>query len=240
MANGCPVFATKVGGTTEVIQDGKNGILLTPMRPDAWVEPLLSVKDTPLMLRMRQAAHDTAQKMFPASHHASQFLNFYEKAINAYHSRLHAVSKKPPVVKQEKTGRGVSVNDGMKVLILGDWEWPIGVDGVLRVIGKIMETAPHSLACRVLGCGSQKDELQYLCNFSNILRDVKFIEVNRNESELQRKLQEEWGDCILTCRRYGEVTLSQSTNQQTFTSLEELERALQSYVTPPLSEVLSP
>jgi len=67
MANGCPVFATKVGGTTEVIQDGKSGVLLTPMKPETWLEPLKLVRDTSLMMRIRQAAHDTARKLFSSS-----------------------------------------------------------------------------------------------------------------------------------------------------------------------------
>ncbi|GAI31411.1 unnamed protein product [marine sediment metagenome] len=41
MACGVPVVATKVGGTPEVVKDGKNGFLLEPGRPKLIAENLV-------------------------------------------------------------------------------------------------------------------------------------------------------------------------------------------------------
>ena len=119
MANGCPVFATKVGGTTEVIQDGKNGVLLTPMKPETWLEPLMLVSDTSLMMRIRQAAHDTARKVFSSSNHANQFVTFYNKALTTSQSRLHSVSRKNRVTYQDGGRKGVLTEEVRKILVLG-------------------------------------------------------------------------------------------------------------------------
>jgi len=232
MANGCPVFATKVGGTTEVIQERKNGILLAPMKPETWVEPLKLVLDTPLMMRIRQAAHDTARKFFSSSNHANQFITFYNKAITNSQSRLHSVSRKYPVTNQDKERKGVLTEDVRKILVLGGWEWPIGVDGVMRVIGGIIQKVPHSLICKVVGCGTQKEELQYLCNFMNILQYVKLVEVEKDDEGQIKRIQKEWGDFIINCHRYGEISIRSSENRLEGKNLEELERALLSYLDP--------
>ncbi len=40
MASGVPVIASAIGGIPDVIQDGKNGILLTPGDPDVWAQAI--------------------------------------------------------------------------------------------------------------------------------------------------------------------------------------------------------
>jgi len=232
MANGCPVFATKVGGTTEVIQDGKSGVLLTPMKPETWLEPLKLVRDTSLMMRIRQAAHDTARKLFSSSDHANQFMTFYNEAITNSQSRLHSVSRKYPVTYQGRKRKGVLTEDVRKLLVLGEWEWPIGVDGVIRVIGGIIQKVPHPLICKVVGCGSQKEELQYLCNFMNVLQYVELVEVEKDDEGQIKRIQEEWGDFIINCHRYGEISIRYWENRLEVKNLEELERGLLSYLDP--------
>lgn len=239
MANGCPVFATKVGGTTEVVQDGKNGILLTPMEPDTWLEPLMLVRDTSLMLRIRQAAHDTARELFSSSNHANQFVTFYNKALATYQSRLSAVSKKYPLTNHYKKGRKYAVTeDVVKILVLGDWEWPTGVDGAIRVIGAIIQKTPHPFMCKVVGCGSQKKELQYLCNFMNVLQYIELVEVEKDDKGQIKKIQEEWGDFIINCHQYGEISMRYSATRMEAKNLEELEKALLSYMD--LNQKISP
>jgi colanic acid/amylovoran biosynthesis glycosyltransferase len=82
MALGLPVFATDVGGTREIIQDGINGFLLDPLRPDEWYKKLLIVKNSQLMESIRVNAWKTAEEKFSESVHANAFINFYEHILN--------------------------------------------------------------------------------------------------------------------------------------------------------------
>ena len=226
MANGCPVFATKVGGTAEVIQDGKNGFLLAPLKPETWIEQLNCIKDSSFMRKIREVAYDTAKKMFSAENHANQFKAFYDNAITTYQSRLHGVSKKFSVTNHIPGRKGVPSENVKKILVLGNWEWPIGVDGVIRVIGEIIHKEPHALLFKVVGYGSQKTELQYLCNSMHILQNVELVEVEKDNEDQIKKIQKEWSDLIIHCHRHGEITLTNSETRLEVKNLEELERAL--------------
>lgn len=82
MAMGLPVFATEVDGTAEIIQDGENGFLLDPFRPDNWYEKLVLVKNRQLMESIGKAAWVTANEFFSAERHANEFIEFYKKALS--------------------------------------------------------------------------------------------------------------------------------------------------------------
>jgi glycosyltransferase involved in cell wall biosynthesis len=81
MAWGCPVFATQVGGTAEVIQDGSSGFLLEPLHPEAWAEKLELAQHTSLMRTIRERAHQRAKELFSPQIHGERFLEFYRGAI---------------------------------------------------------------------------------------------------------------------------------------------------------------
>jgi len=81
MANGLPVFATDVGGTREVIEDGITGFLVSPFEPKNWAEKLLIVGDVHLMKKTRIASFKKARQLLPAEQHAELFKTFFEKAI---------------------------------------------------------------------------------------------------------------------------------------------------------------
>lgn len=82
MALGIPVFATDVGGTKEIIKDGENGILLDSIKPEKWCEKLLLVQDQQLMQSLGNAAWTTANSIFSAKKHATEFVTFYENVLN--------------------------------------------------------------------------------------------------------------------------------------------------------------
>lgn len=81
MAWGCPVFATDVGGTSEVIKHGETGFLLAPGQPEIWPEIMVLAQDQPLMEKVRKAAHLRALEHFLAQNHATKFKKFYAQAI---------------------------------------------------------------------------------------------------------------------------------------------------------------
>lgn len=77
MANGLPVFATDVGGTREVIEDGATGFLLPPLAPHEWAEKLTLVQEVVLMEQVRSCAYQKARSLFSAERHAHEFIAFY-------------------------------------------------------------------------------------------------------------------------------------------------------------------
>lgn len=56
MAAGLPVLATSVGGTTEVVEDGKTGFLVPPENPAALTESLIRLAGDEGMRRDMGAA----------------------------------------------------------------------------------------------------------------------------------------------------------------------------------------
>jgi len=82
MANGLPVFATDVGGTCEVLEDGISGFLLPPLAPQDWTEKLMQVQDVALMERVRICAYERARQYFSAEQHARSFISFFKGAFN--------------------------------------------------------------------------------------------------------------------------------------------------------------
>jgi colanic acid/amylovoran biosynthesis glycosyltransferase len=80
MANGLPCFATDVGGTAEVIEDGVSGFLLPALAPQEWVEKLMQVRNRELMESIRIKAYEKAKDLFSADRHSNAFISFFDKA----------------------------------------------------------------------------------------------------------------------------------------------------------------
>jgi glycosyltransferase involved in cell wall biosynthesis len=76
-----PVFATRVGGTEEIIKDGVNGYLLDVARPESWWEKLIRVTDRQKMQAISTQAWNDARENFSAKHHAEQFAEFYDQGV---------------------------------------------------------------------------------------------------------------------------------------------------------------
>ena len=82
LAAGLPVFATAVGGTAEIIQDGINGYLLDPFQPHEWWRKLILARDTHSMNEIRLNAWNTAREYFSVERHAREFCSFYAQAMH--------------------------------------------------------------------------------------------------------------------------------------------------------------
>lgn len=82
MACGVPVVATKVSGTTEVVQNEVNGILVPPRNPASLSEAILGItKDDSLARRLAQNARKTIEEKFSFEIVAERTLNVYNSAM---------------------------------------------------------------------------------------------------------------------------------------------------------------
>lgn len=83
MGCGVPVIATRVGGTPEVVEDGKNGFLIEPRRPKSIAEKLIQLlKDEKLRKRMGEAGRKFAEK-FDWDVIAGRTLEVYQEALKS-------------------------------------------------------------------------------------------------------------------------------------------------------------
>ena len=78
MAYGLPVVAPKVGGLTEILDDGVQGYLVSKRDPEAFAEKCFLVyKDSSLRRRMSQAARDKVKQSFSVEKMVQQYYNLY-------------------------------------------------------------------------------------------------------------------------------------------------------------------
>jgi glycosyltransferase involved in cell wall biosynthesis len=80
MALEVPVLATNVGGPPEIVQDGREGYLLAPDRPQAWAEAIARIAEDPeLAARMGRQGRARAEREFSAERHVQGILDVYER-----------------------------------------------------------------------------------------------------------------------------------------------------------------
>jgi glycosyltransferase involved in cell wall biosynthesis len=81
MAVGTPVIATSVGGPAEVIEDGRNGMLAPPQRPDLWAAGAGSILSNPRRHEeMARRGLETAAR-FDAHTFANEVVYAYDEAL---------------------------------------------------------------------------------------------------------------------------------------------------------------
>jgi glycosyltransferase involved in cell wall biosynthesis len=79
MAAGLPVVATRVGGTAEAVQDGENGLLVSPGNPDSLAEAIGRLLDAPdFAARLGNAARRSIAARFSIDRLVETTSSFYE------------------------------------------------------------------------------------------------------------------------------------------------------------------
>ncbi len=91
MSMGGIVIGSNSGGMSEIINDGENGFLLPPKRPDLWYKKIIEVFNMGEEQRNRisQNAISTIRNRFDSFFIASQMANFYKEVIS-YNKKLLA------------------------------------------------------------------------------------------------------------------------------------------------------
>ncbi len=83
LASGKPVVATNVGGISSIVEDGVNGFLVEPSKPEVLVEPVLKLlKDKALYAKMAQAGRETVVGKFSINGMADKTEELYKEVIN--------------------------------------------------------------------------------------------------------------------------------------------------------------
>ena len=82
MATGLPVVATRVGGTPELVEEGKTGTLVPPGDPDALAEAIKTYLDLPDRLRTHGVAgRKRVEERFSLSKMVSGYLDVYDSVL---------------------------------------------------------------------------------------------------------------------------------------------------------------
>jgi len=88
LACATPVVATGIGGITEQIDDGVNGFLVPPARPDmmaARIHQLFS--DDELRLKMGASAAESARRRFDLNRQVNDYLRWYNEILESSKNR---------------------------------------------------------------------------------------------------------------------------------------------------------
>ncbi|MFC1508176.1 glycosyltransferase family 4 protein [Candidatus Omnitrophota bacterium] len=88
LASGKPVVGTKVGGISSVIEDGVNGFLIEPSRPELLVEPVVKLlKDKELYQKMSHAGREIVVQKFSINGMRDKVEEIYKEVVRVRTSR---------------------------------------------------------------------------------------------------------------------------------------------------------
>jgi glycosyltransferase involved in cell wall biosynthesis len=82
MAMGCLVAATSIGGPSEVIDDGVDGLLLEPRDPQGWARALCATVAHPEAMRAIRSAARPAVQRFSSKEFVKAMLDAYRSAVS--------------------------------------------------------------------------------------------------------------------------------------------------------------
>jgi glycosyltransferase involved in cell wall biosynthesis len=82
MAMGVPVIATDVGGTAEIVDDRRTGLLAPPRSPERWAAAVRELIENPrLRVALAEAGGREVARRFRPEHHAEAMIAVYREAL---------------------------------------------------------------------------------------------------------------------------------------------------------------
>lgn len=103
MAMKRPVIATRAGGPTEIIDDGRTGFLVPPGDDEALAYRLITLLENPsLAERVAEAGYTAARDRFSAEAHARMVQQVYERVLKARRRRHPSVPRRDGVPTSPK------------------------------------------------------------------------------------------------------------------------------------------
>jgi glycosyltransferase involved in cell wall biosynthesis len=83
MSSGCSVVASNVGGNPELINSGRNGVLVPPFDHTAFAKSIISLLDDETEnKRLGKAARDTVENSFSSKKCGEETYNIYKDVLN--------------------------------------------------------------------------------------------------------------------------------------------------------------
>ena len=132
-ACGVPVVATTVGGVVDIIEDGKNGLLVSPSDPSSMAEAALKIfSDRELAYNLAENAYLKVKEKYTAELLLKNTLNVYKEALEHFNMLLIKISSLGDVILSSAAIRAIRENyskDKYKIsFLVGD----VAKDAVLR------------------------------------------------------------------------------------------------------------
>lgn len=168
MVRGCPVFATDVGGTREVVKEGETGFLLRPFEPEQWPVQLEHAADEDLMKKVARNARDRALELFSPESHAEGFKNFFEKAHSS------GGRTKFPDKAEKRDLSAFRPSRRPTIAVEGDDTWKAGQDRILRSLRKGGGT--EKAHWKFIARGTTFQELLWIRQASKLAASVEILE----------------------------------------------------------------
>jgi glycosyltransferase involved in cell wall biosynthesis len=82
MALGVPVISTNVGGPAEIVEQGREGLLVAPRDPAAWAQAIRLISESPGRASgMARAGRAKVQARFTLEQHVAAMLGVYRRAL---------------------------------------------------------------------------------------------------------------------------------------------------------------
>jgi len=81
MACGLPVIISNSCGAVDLVENGKQGFILSPLDPDSWIDALTQILHPTLQVRMGRQARITAEKLTPEDM-STELTSLYQSIIS--------------------------------------------------------------------------------------------------------------------------------------------------------------
>ncbi len=164
-AIGVPVIATKVGGVVDIIEDGKNGILVLPGDIQRLTGAILEVlKDRELAVSLVTEARKKVEKLYSLDEMAEKTLKVYEEALKSF---------KILVIKIGAIGDVILITPSLRATKLAFPESRLCV-----LVGlesrQLLEDCPYIDELMIFDRGRRDKGLRGILRFSKILRRIGF------------------------------------------------------------------
>jgi glycosyltransferase involved in cell wall biosynthesis len=95
MAMRRPVIATRAGGPTEIIEDGRTGFLVPPGDVEALADQITALlTDSALAGRIAEAGYEEARKRFSAEAHSALVQGVYDSVLQPKRTRAPGAERR--------------------------------------------------------------------------------------------------------------------------------------------------